>query len=258
MLNEGERRNRRGKILLRYLSSSILSHFLTALQFFVFTSSHCTLCHFRGTVIPRIQQAMQSDFLSSLPNTSSDKGVVWTLNQWRKVSSNGCTTIRGYTAVPTPTRVSLLWTSVDFLVPSFQGCLVATSSQPRCLTPADVVCPSSNSFLSHRIGFCCLQPRSPSHFIPFKSHSNDTRERLLESKLGNRVASVIRKFRGNYLVTKEILSGRKGRVVKIGILYFTCFYHEALLVIWPFTRVGWEKWLYVPYKWINRANYFKP
>lgn len=54
---------------------------------------------------------------------------------------------------------------------------------------------------------------------------------MLESKLGNRVASVIRKFRGNCLVTKEILSGRKGRVVKISILYFTCFYHEALLVI---------------------------
>lgn len=37
---------------------------------------------------------------------------------------------------------------------------------------------------------------------------------MLESKLGNRVASIIRKFGGNYLVTKEILSGRKGRVVK--------------------------------------------
>ena len=41
------------------------------------------------------------------------------------------------TAVLTPTRVSLLRTSMDFLIPSFQRCLVATSSQ----TPADFVCP---------------------------------------------------------------------------------------------------------------------
>lgn len=147
--------------------------------------------------------------------------------------------------------------SVDFLIPSFQRSLVPTSSQTHCLTPADFVCPSSNSFLLHRICFCCLQPRSPSHFIPFKSHNNDTRAKLLESKLGNRVASIIRKFR-DYLVTKEIFSGRKGRVVKIGILYFMCFYHEALSVIRPFTQVGREKWLHVPYKRINRANYFKP
>ena len=53
---------------------------------------------------------------------------------------------------------------------------------------------------------------------------------MLESKLGNRVAFIIRKFR-DYLVTKEIFSGRKERVVKIGILYFMCFYHDALLVI---------------------------
>lgn len=161
------------------------------------------------------------------------------------------------TAVLTQPESTCCEASIDFLIPGFQRCLVPTSSQTHCLTPADCVCPSSNSFLLHRICFCCLQPRSPSHFIPFKSHSNDTREKLLESKLGNRVAFIIRKFR-DYLVTKEIFSGRKERVVKIGILYFMCFYHDALLVIWPFTQVGWEKWLHVPYKWINRANYFKP
>lgn len=211
------------------------------------------MCRFRGTVIPRIQEAKQLDFLSSLPNTSSDKGVIWTLNQWRKVSSHGCTTIRGHSC-PDPNQSQPAENKhglPDSQLPEVPCCHLFTDSCWFCVS-------SSNSFLSHRIGFCCLQPRSPSHFIPFKNPSNDTRERLLESKLGNRVASIIRKFGGNYLVTKEILSGRKWRVVKISILYFTCFYHEALLVIWPFTRVGWEKWLHVPYKWINRANYFKP
>lgn len=215
------------------------------------------MCHFRETVIPRTQEAKRLGFLSSLPNTASDKGVVWTLNQWHKVSRNDCSAIRGHSC-PDPTQSQPAenkhWLPGSRL-PEVPCCHLFTDPLPgSCWFSVS----SSNSFLSHRIGFCCLRPRSPSHFIPSKNHSNDTRERLLESKLGNRVASIIRNFGGNYLVTKEILSGRKGRVVKISILHFTCFYHEALLVIWPFTRVGWEKWWHVPYKWINRANYFKP
>lgn len=149
-------------------------------------------------------------------------------------------------------------TGVCFLLPGFQRCLIPTCSKPSCPSPTDSVSPSSNPLLP-RFGFCCLQPRNPNHFMLFKSNGDDRGERWQGPKLGNGVASPIRKFRGNYFVTKERFRGRKGSEVKVdaNVLYRVYFYQKLFSVIWTFTQVGWEKWLHVSYKWINRANYFK-
>lgn len=100
--------------------------------------------------------------------------------------------------------------------------LFLPTHKPSYPSPADFMCPFSNSFLLPRIGFCCLLPRNPNHLMPFKGNSHDTGERWAQIRL--RGSFPKRWFRGKNLVTKELFLGRKERIVKANpsILYFIC------------------------------------
>lgn len=153
------------------------------------------------------------------------KSLIWTLfkpavpgqKAWLDI-------IRGHTCPDLGARFNLLWSRCSipcFLF--FQRCpLFASTIHPS----VDSMCPSSNSFVILRIGFCCLQLRNFNPFVPFKGHGDNIGERLQGSWGG----FYRRYFRGQNHVTKEITSDRKGKVVKSWSQIFIlrmCFYHKG-------------------------------